>query len=155
MRRGLIAVLLVSVGTMIAPQIANARVFVGQTNLNIHVQQDVVSGMLVGRPECRGNQTIDLYVGGLWVDATTTDSAGHYAFAFTAVPPTTVQTRFAGSQAGRAPRSLRLHAIGVSVVVKINKVKTANGPMKTAPAAAAIAEMVAASSRGIGHAFAS
>ena len=154
MRRGLIAVLLVSVGTMIAPQIANARVFVGQTNLNIHVQQDVVSGMLVGRPECRGNQTIDLYVGGLWVDATTTDSAGHYAFAFTAVPPTTVQTTFAGSQAGRAPRSLRLHAIGVPGG-QVNKVKTAKGPMKTAPAAAAIAEMVAASSRGIGHAFAS
>ena len=113
MRRGLIAVLLVSVGTMIAPQIANARVFVGQTNLNIHVQQDVVSGMLVGRPECRGNQTIDLYVGGLWVDATTTDSAGHYAFAFTAVPPTTVQTSVRRLAGRRAPRSLRLHPIGV------------------------------------------
>ena len=154
MRRGLIAVLLVSVGTMIAPQIANARVFVGQTNLNIHVQQDVVSGMLVGRPECRGNQTIDLYVGGLWVDATTTDSAGHYAFAFTAVPPTTVQTTFAGSQAGVHPDRFDCTP-SESRVVKINKVKTAKGPMKTAPAAAAIAEMVAASSRGIGHAFAS
>jgi len=154
MRRGLIAVMLISAGTMIAPHIASAGVFVGQTNLNIHVQEDVVSGMLVGRPECRGNQTIDLYVGGLWVDATTTDSAGHYAFAFTTVPPTTVQTTFGGSQAGQHPDRFDCTP-SESRLVKINKVKTARGPMKTAPAAAAIAEMVAATSRGIGHAFAS
>ena len=154
MRRGLIAVLLISVGTMIAPQIASARVFVGQTNLNIHVQQDVVSGMLVGRPECRGNQTIDLYVGGLWVDATTTDSSGHYAFSFTAIPPTTVQTRFAGSKEGVHPNNHDCLPADSRLVV-VNKVKTAKGPMKTAPAAAAIAATVAATSRGIGHAFAS
>ena len=154
MRRGFIAVLLVSVGTMIAPQIASAGVFVGQTNLNIHVQQDVVTGMLVGRPECRGNQTIDLYVGGVWADATTTDPAGHYAFAFTAVPPTTVQTRFAGSKEGVHPNNHDCLPADSRVVV-VNKVKTANGPAKTGPAAAAIANAVAVLSRGIGHAFAS
>jgi hypothetical protein len=154
MRRGFMAVLLVSVGTMMAPQIASAGVFVGQTNLNIHVQEDVVTGMLVGRPECRGNQTIDLYVGGVWADATTTDSAGNYAFAFTAVPPTTVQTRFAGSQAGVHPDRFDCTPSDSRVVV-VNKVKTANGPAKTGPAAAAIASAVAAMSRGIGHAFAS
>jgi hypothetical protein len=154
MRRGLIAALLVSVGAMIAPQIASAGIFVGQTNLNIHVQQDVVSGMLVGRPECRGNQTIDLYVGGVWVDATTTDSAGHYAFAFTVAPPTTVQTRFAGSKEGVHPNNHDCLPADSRLVV-VNKVKTANGPAKTVPAAAAIADAVAAMGRGIGHAFAS
>jgi hypothetical protein len=154
MRRGLIAALLVSVGTMIAPQMASAGVFVGQTNLTIHVQQDVVTGMLVGRPECRGNQTIDLYVDGVWVDATTTDSSGNYAFAFTAVPPTTVQTRFAGSKEGVHPNNHDCLPADSRVVV-VNKVKTANGPAKTVPAAAAIADTVAAMSRSIGHAFAS
>ncbi len=154
MRRGLIAALLVSVGTMIAPQMASAGVFVGQTNLTIHVQQDVVTGMLVGRPECRGNQTIGLYVDGVWVDATTTDSAGNYAFSFTAVPPTTVQTQFAGSQAGVHPDRFDCTPSDSRVVV-INKVKTANGPAKTVTEAAAIAGAVAAMSKGIGRAFAS
>lgn len=154
MRRGLIAALLVSVGTMIAPQMASAGVFVGQTNLTIHVQQDVVTGMLVGRPECRGNQTIDLYVDGVWADATTTDPAGNYAFSFTAVPPTTVQTQFAGSQAGVHPDRFDCTPSDSRVVV-INKVKTANGPAKTVPEAAAIAGAVAAMSKGIGRAFVS
>ena len=154
MRRGLIAVMLISAGTMIAPHIASAGVFVGQTNLNIHVQEDVVSGMLVGRPECRGNQTIDLYVDGVWVDATTTDSSGHYAFAFTAVPPTTVQTRFAGSKEGVHPNNHDCLPADSRLVV-VNKVKTANGPAKTVPAASAIADAVAMMSSGIGHAFAS
>ena len=154
MRRGLIAVLLVSVGAMIAPQMATAAVFVGHTNLTIHVQQDVVTGMLVGRPECRGNQTIDLYVDGVWADATTTDSTGKYAFSFTAVPPTTVQTRFAGSQAGEHPDRFDCTPSDSRVVV-VNKVKTAHGPAKTVPEAAAIAGAVAAMSKGIGRALAS
>ena len=141
MRRGLIAALLVVVGGMIAPQTAGAGVWVGQTNLNIHVQENWVSGMLVGRPECRGNQTIDLYVGGVWVDATTTEADGGYVFAITVVPPTTVQTRFAGSKEGVHPNNHDCLPADSRLVV-VNKVKTANGPVKSSPEALAAASIV-------------
>ncbi len=141
MRRGFIAVLLVAVGTMIAPQMAGAAVSVGQTNLTIHVQQNSVTGKLVGNPACRGGQHIDLYVGGVLTDATTTDSAGNYGFAFTAVPPTTVQTGFPGSQTGVHPDRF-ICTPSFSRLVVVNKVKTAHGPAKAVPAAAALAHSV-------------
>jgi hypothetical protein len=129
MRRGSIAALVVSLGALMAPQVAAATVFVGQTNLTIHVQQDRITGMLVGRPECRGDQPIDLYVAGVHVDTTNTDGAGHYAFSYTSVPPTTVQTRFAGSQSGSHPDRF-ICTPSESRVVVIDKVKTAQGPAK-------------------------
>jgi hypothetical protein len=49
---------------------------------------------------------------------------GH-AFAFTAIPPTTVQTRFAGSQAGEHPD--RFDCTPSESWVVVNKVKTAKG----------------------------
>ena len=151
MRRGLIAALLVLIGGILTPQIASAGVFVGQTNLNIHVQEDRVTGMLVGRPECRGDQRIDLYVGGVWTDWTTTDGLGNYGFDLTSVPPTTVQTRFAGSQTGVHPDRFTCTP-SVSRIVDVWKVKTANGPAKTTPTSRA-AVSLARHVEAVGRAF--
>lgn len=151
MRRGFLITSLLVLVTAGSTQVAGANVFVGQTNLNIHVQEDWVTGMLVGRPECRGNQTIDLYVDGVWVDATTTGPAGDYAFAYTTVPPTTVQTRFAGSKEGVHPNNHDCLPAN-SRIVDVWKVKTANGPAKSAEL---LVRSVRALMKGIGKALSS
>ena len=138
MRRGSIAAVLILAGAMMSPQIASADVFVGQTNLTIHVQENVITGMLVGRPECRGNQVIDLYVGGVLTDSTTTDGSGNYAFSITLGPPTTAQTQFAGSEIGVHPDRFTCTP-SESRVVQVDKVKTANGPSKLNLAAESLA----------------
>ena len=119
MRRGLAVVLLVLVGGMISPEIASATVFVGQTNLTIHVDGTSISGKLVGRPECRPNQTIELWVDGALQDTTTTDGDGNYGFTYPLVPPTDVQTRFGGSRTGEHPdRFICAPALSRIVIVK-------------------------------------
>ena len=82
---------------------ASAHVFVAPTHLTIHVRDSTVSGMLVGRPECRGGQTVHLVIDGHVVDSTTTDVKGRYAFSFTPEPPVRIQTTFGGSQSGLHP----------------------------------------------------
>jgi hypothetical protein len=82
---------------------ATAHVFVAPTHLTIHVKNSTVSGMLVGRPECRGGQTVHLVIDGQVIDSTTTDTKGRYVFSYTPQPPVRIQTRFDGSQSGPHP----------------------------------------------------
>jgi hypothetical protein len=111
--------------------------------------------MLLGRPDCRGGQHIELYVDGVLADTTTTDATGHYGFAFTAVPPTTDQTTFAGSQTGVHPDRFTCTPSESRIVV-VDKVKTASGPAKTSPtsrAADRLAEQVEALAMRTVHAL--
>ena len=84
-------------------RVANAHVFVAPTHLTIHVKDSAVSGMLVGRPDCRGGQIVNLIVDDQPIDSTTTDSKGRYAFSFTPEPRDRIQTTFGGSQKGPHP----------------------------------------------------
>jgi hypothetical protein len=83
--------------------LAWANVSVGHTNLTIHVKGSSVTGKLVGKPECRPNQTIELWIDGVSQTTTTTDGAGNYAFTWPLSAGNTVQTFFGGSQTGLHP----------------------------------------------------
>ena len=101
MRRICLASLFIVV--VLSTQMADAAVFVGHTNLTIHVRGQTVSGKLVGRPECRPGQTIELWVDGALQDTTTTDSKGNYSFDTSIAVGDDVQTRFQGSRTGEHP----------------------------------------------------
>ncbi len=118
MRRQLVAVLLVLTGgAVIVPGMASATVWVGQTNLTIHVKGSAVDGRLVGRPECRPAQDIQLLVNGVVADVTTTDSSGAYAFTYAAALPVDLQTRFAGTRTGEHPDRFICEASQSRIVV--------------------------------------
>jgi hypothetical protein len=116
--------LVLSLLICVAP--ASAHVFVAPTNLTIHAKGSTVSGMLVGRPECRGGQTIVLVVDGHVIDSTTTDTRGRYAFSYTLQPPSTVQTRFGGSHTGAHPHR-HICRPSASRLVKTTAVRGASG----------------------------
>jgi hypothetical protein len=116
MRRFFLASLVTVV--LFSTQMADAAVFVGHTNLTIHVKGQTVSGKLVGRPECRPNQTIELFVDGVSQGTTTTDGSGNYSFTGSFSAGSTVYTFFAGSQTGLHPNRF-ICTPAVSRVVKI------------------------------------
>jgi hypothetical protein len=94
-------------------------VSVGHTNLTIHVKGSSVTGKLVGKPECRPNQTIELWIDGVSQTSTTTDGAGNYAFTWPLAAGNTVQTFFGGSQTGMHPnRFVCTPALSQLVVIK-------------------------------------
>jgi hypothetical protein len=103
MRRGLAVLLLVLVGDFVPLRFASANVFVGHTDLTIQVRDQTVSGKLVGRPGCRPDQTIELWVDGALQGTTTTDSGGNYSFSTSLAADSDVQTRFGGSRTGSHP----------------------------------------------------
>jgi hypothetical protein len=103
MRRAFIATAFVSVAIFLSVQPASANVFVGHTNLTIHVTGSSVSGKLVGNPQCRPDQTIELFVDGASQGTTSTDGSGNYSFTGSFSTGSTVYTFFAGSQTGLHP----------------------------------------------------
>jgi len=103
MRRFWLASVVTVTAVLFFAQMADAAVFVGHTNLTIHVRGQTVSGKLVGRPECRPNQTIELWIDGVLQDTTTTDANGNYSFDTSISVGDDVQTRFQGSRTGQHP----------------------------------------------------
>ncbi len=103
MRRAAAITVLVLIAATLSAQYAWAAVFVGQTNLTIHVSGSSVTGKLVGRPECRPDQPLELLVDGAVQSTTTTDGAGNYTFTGSFSSGSSVQTSFGGSQAGLHP----------------------------------------------------
>src|SRR3954447_18794479 len=124
MRRFCIASLVTVV--LFSTQMANAAVFVGHTNLTIHVSGQTVSGKLVGRPECRPNQSIELWVDGVLQDTTVTDGGGNYSFYASIAVGDDVQTRFEGSRVGQHPNRFVCTPSSSRVVV-IKHLKNSNG----------------------------
>src|SRR5215203_3376671 len=103
MRRLFVSAVIAATVVGLWAQPAGAKVFVGHTNLTIHVTTQSVTGKLVGRPECRPGQTIELFVDGLLSQTTITDDMGNYSFSVTAAAPSKDQTRFEGSRTGEHP----------------------------------------------------
>jgi hypothetical protein len=103
MRRAFIATAFVSVAIFLSVQAASANVFVGHTNLTIHVAGSSVYGKLVGNPQCRPDQTIELFVDGASQGTTSTDGSGNYSFTGSFSTGSTVYTFFGGSQTGQHP----------------------------------------------------
>jgi len=111
---------------LLSTQMADAAVFVGQTNLTIHVRGQTVSGKLVGRPECRPNQTIELWIDGVLQDTTQTDAGGNYSFDTSIAVGDDVQTRFQGSRTGEHPDRF-ICAPSNSRIVVIKHLKGSHG----------------------------
>jgi len=111
---------------LLSTQMADAAVFVGQTNLTIHVRGQTVSGKLVGRPECRPNQTIELWIDGVLQDTTLTDGRGNYSFDTSIAVGDDVQTRFQGSRTGEHPDRF-ICAPSNSRIVVIKHLKGSHG----------------------------
>jgi hypothetical protein len=115
---------------LLSTQMADAAVFVGQTNLTIHVRGQTVSGKLVGRPECRPNQTIELWIDGVLQDTTQTDGRGNYSFDTSIAVGDDVQTRFQGSRTGEHPDRF-ICAPSNSRIVVIKHLKDSHGEERT------------------------
>jgi len=111
---------------LLTTQMAGAAVLVGQTNLTIHVRGQTVSGKLVGRPECRPNQTIELWIDGVLQDTTSTDANGNYSFDTSKAVGDDVQTRFEGSRTGQHPNRF-ICAPSNSRIVVIKHLKDSHG----------------------------
>src|SRR3954451_10506453 len=98
MRRTFTATVFVFTVIVLLVQPVSAMVIVGHTNLTIHVTGSSVSGKLVGKPQCRPNQTIELFVDGASQGTTSTDGSGNYSFTGSFSSGSTVYTFFGGSQ---------------------------------------------------------
>jgi hypothetical protein len=118
MRRALTSSALIVIATLFLVQPVSAKVFVGHTNLTIHVKGSSVTGKLVGNPKCRPDQTIELFVDGLSQGTTSTDGSGNYSFTGSFSAGSTVYTFFAGSKSGEHPDRF-VCTPAVSRVVKI------------------------------------
>src|SRR5205085_4259267 len=119
MRRAFTSSALIVVATLFLVQPVSAMVFVGHTNLTIHVTQSSVSGKLVGKPQCRPNQTIELFVDGASQGTTSTDASGNYSFTGSFSAGSTVYTFFGGSHTGQHPNRF-ICTPAVSRVVKVH-----------------------------------
>ncbi len=120
LRRVAAIAVLVLVGSTLTAQGAWADVFVGHTNLTIHATNSSVSGKLVGKPQCRPGQTIELFVDGASQGTTTTDGSGNYSFTGSFTAGSSVYTFFGGSQTGQHPNRF-VCTPAVSRVVKIKE----------------------------------
>jgi len=126
MRRFWLASVVTVRAVLFFAQMADAAVFVGHTNLTIHVRGQTVSGKLVGRPECRPNQTIELWIDGVLQDTTTTDANGNYSFDTSISVGGDVQTRFQGSRTGQHPNRFICSPSNSRIVV-VKHVKDSHG----------------------------
>src|SRR4051794_36729399 len=137
MRRFWLASLVTVTVVLLFTQMADAAVFVGHTNLTIHVRGQTVSGKLVGRPECRANQSIELWVDGVLQDTTTTDANGNYSFDTSIAVGDDVQTRFEGSRTGQHPNRFICEP-SMSRIVVVKHLKGSHGEERSARPAASI-----------------
>ncbi len=123
LRRVAIVAVLVLVGSTLTAQGAWAKVFVGHTNLTIHATKSSVSGKLVGKPQCRPGQTIELFVDGASQGTTTTDGSGNYSFTGSFTAGSSVYTFFGGSQTGQHPNRFVCTPAVSRVVKRVVKIE--------------------------------
>jgi len=115
---------------VLSTQVASAAVFVGHTNLTIHVRGQTVSGKLVGRPQCRPDQAIELWIDGVLEDTTTTDAKGNYSFDTSITVGDDVQTRFGGSRTGQHPDRFICEPAQSRIVI-VKHLKNSHGEERT------------------------
>jgi hypothetical protein len=100
MFRRIVAVAVVSIAMV---GWAHAATGDAPTNLNIHLKDGRVYGMLTGPPVCRAAQPVDLVVNGLDIATAITDVTGRYSFTYDPAAGEHIRTKFDGAIVGVHP----------------------------------------------------